>query len=67
MSASKKFDLSSFESNEDTSSTQVKHNKYAQYLEKELAKTSKAVSEVKRISMAFTDNNYEFILMKSTC
>ncbi len=61
MSASKKLDLSSFESKEDTSSTQVKHNKYAQYLEKELAKTS-AVSEVKRISMAFTDNNYEFII-----
>ena len=62
MSASKKLDLSSFENNENISSTQVKHNKYAQYLEKELTKTSKNVSEVKRISMAFTDNNYEFII-----
>lgn len=62
MSASKKLDLSSFENNENISSTQVKHNKYAQYLEKELTKTSKTVSEAKRISMAFTDNNYEFII-----
>jgi len=61
MSASKKFDLSSFESNEDISQTQAKHNKYAQYLENELAKPAQKISECKRISMAFTDNNYEFI------
>ena len=66
MSASKKLDLSSFENNENISSTQVKHNKYAQYLEKELTKTSKTVSEAKRISMAFTDNNYEFIIAETS-
>ncbi len=63
MSASKKLDLSSFENNENIISTQVKHNKYAQYLEKGLTKTA---SEVKRISMAFTDNNYEFIIAETS-
>ena len=41
--------------------TQAKHNKYAQYLENEISKPSQSVSDFKRISMAFTDNNYEFI------
>ena len=69
MATSRNLDLSSYvdESNLGASTAHVKHNKYTQYLENELAKprskrTAEEAQECKRISMAFTDNNYQFIL-----
>ena len=69
MATSRNFDLFSYvdESNLGVTSPHVKHNKYTQYLDNELAKpsskrTAEEAKECKRISMAFTDNNYQFIL-----
>ena len=69
MATSRNLDLSSYvdESNLGATTAYVKHNKYTQYLESELAKpsskrTAEEAQECKRISMAFTDNNYQFIL-----
>lgn len=64
MAGKKKFDLDEF--NSDTSKTQAKHRKYSGYIEKvEEAVTApvqiKEGEIVKRINMAFTDENYETV------
>ena len=63
MATSKKLDLSAYEAenNLQTGETHIRHNKYTQYLENELTKPSTNQGEYKRINMAFTDGNYQFI------
>ena len=71
----KKLNLDEYKS--DTSGTHQAHNKYTRYFENELLSTDKAASSegepknhtkentaapLKRINMAFTDNNYDLIM-----
>ena len=59
--AGKKIDLSSYK-NIDTEKTQVKHNKYTRFIENEVAAAPESEADkLKRMNMAFTDNNYTLI------
>lgn len=65
--AQKKFNLETY--NSDTTRTQYKHKKYTTYIENEVEESTNSDSirdtSSKRINMAFSDENYEYIISQS--